>query len=855
MKIFKNFLKIKFLPLAITLISFFLIGLILINGPKTIKTSVVKIVERKNVNFDNVSSDTTPELSKPKFFYETERNRSYLKRLDISFQFFMPELKHGMNLFQTSNEGSGIRMEVQGPANLILQVRTRDSNEIVVPLSYTVSANKWYEVNLSIDESSKTTVIINNETVYSRIIRKMDYFIDDIAIGTGLSKSRNFDGIIKNFSIKYELLEPNFRSQIIAMLLPVSLILTVLVIVLSLLYLLYPNILKISNSSFYLLFLPLLFFLNIYLYSIRKSSYFYGDDIFVINFIENNFSLISLLVKSNGSFFRPILNLIYFIKYQLFGLDYNLWFYFNLIHSFINLLLIYCFTYLITKKNKFLAALIVVLVLVSQVRIWLYMWWPSIGTLNLFVETWSILCLIFLFLAYLNKSFSKYLISSGFYFLLVNTHESNIILTPLFLMFVFLEKDIFKSKLKKIIGVILPISISALYYFAKVYIAKTEFLVAASSGSNYKFNNINFFGSVVPTYLQYVLQFFNINFSKVAERGQMRLFSIDLLFIKVISITAVVGFIFITLFIIKKIFLKKEFFFYLFCFFILTLIPASLIPSQMELRWVENAYIVFVILFVLMSYQFTFNKKLLNKVIFFLLILFLFISNSYHFYNYYVIPDIKAIKIGSDGGMTEAIRLKENYGNSLKNYRIFFDIPGYFNPSFLFLDTFYSSTELFTAAFSSYDDIYINPINTKKNLVLKFDPFKQRYVDVTNDYHEYFASKQAEYNNLLGLPISRSTININSVLIEPRSLSLNIEGSITQSEKCLNDVYVFINNIFFTKIPFKSLNLQKNQCHFTFSIPRDRPPKEFELRFLSVEDNYSNSSFYNFDSEGNFLLQ
>lgn len=856
----KRIFKIQYLPLAIILVSFFSISLILVNSLKTIKTSVVKVVEHKGINLDNISPNTTPELAKIKNFYETDRNMRYLKRLNISFLFFISELKHGMNLFQTSNEGSGIRMELQSPSNLVIQVRTRDANEIVVPLSYAITANKWYNVNLSIDEKNKTTVIINNETVYSRTIRKMDYFIDDIAIGTGLSKSRNFEGIIKNLSLKYELLEPSFRSQIITTLLPVSLILSFLIILFALLYLLYPNSLKISNFSFYSLFLPLLFLLNMYFYSIRKINYFMGDDIFAINFVQNVYSFISLLIKSNGNVFRPILSLAHFIKYSLFGINYDLWFYSNILHSFLNLLLIFYLTYIITWKNKFLSACVVLLVLASQVRVWLYMWWPTIGTENLFIETWSLLCLIFLFQAHYSKSFIKYLFSLGFYFLLINTHESNLVLTPLFLLFVFLEKEIFTTILKKIIGIILPIFISITYYIAKVYIAQAEFFVAAASGGNYKFNHINLFGSVIPTYLQYILQFFNINLSKVAERGQMPLFSTDPLIIKSISIITVCSFILIAVIFIKSLFEKRGLTFkknksnkrielYSLFFIVLIIVPASLVPTQMELRWVESSYIVLLMIYVLLGYQVIFRKKLFYKLIFIFSLILLFTSNYYHFYYNYLLPESKIVQVGSQGGMDEAIRLKEEYGNSLKNYRIFVDIPGYFEPSLLFLDSFYPG-ELFTKAFKSYEEIYINPVNTKKNLILRFDSNSKRYIDVTNDFYSYLDSEQTKYGNLLTLPVSASSIHIESVKVDPRTLSLAVESNIRQSRKCESDVFIFINNFFFMKIPFRSIDFQTDKCHFVFSIPRDRPPKEFELKMITVKDGYSNSSFYKFNSEG-----
>ena len=197
--------------------------------------------------------------------------------------------------------------------------------------------------------------------------------------------------------------------------------------------------------------------------------------------------------------------------------------------------------------------------------------------------------------------------------MLINTHESNLVLTPLFILFVFLEKDIFSTKLKKITGIILPILISGFYYIAKVYIAEADFFVAAASGGHYTFNRIDLFGSVIPTYLQYILQFFNINLSKVAERGQMPLFNIDSLGIKVVSVITVIGFIFLTISLMKKIVLKKEFVkLYFFVFFILILVPASLIPMQMELRWVENAFIVFIILYVIMSYQAYLQKKIIE---------------------------------------------------------------------------------------------------------------------------------------------------------------------------------------------------------------------------------------------------
>ena len=123
---------------------------------------------------------------------------------------------------------------------------------------------------------------------------------------------------------------------------------------------------------------------------------------------------------------------------------------------------------------------------------------------------------------------------------------------------------------------------------------------------------------------------------------------------------------------------------------------------------------------------------------------------------------------------------------------------------------------------------------------------------MTNDFYTYLESRQIEYSHLLELPVVKSTININQVIIEPKTLTLNIDASIRQSQKCVNDVYVFINNSFLKKISSKLLDFQKDQCHFIFSIPRDRPPKEFELKLTSVEDGYLNSTYYVFDSEGNY---
>ena len=297
-----------------------------------------------------------------------------------------------------------------------IQVRTRDADGVSAILYCSLSSNKWYKVNLSIDELNKTTTIINDKIVYNRTIRKMDYFIDDIAIGTGLSKSRNFEGIIKNFSLKYEFLQPDLRFQILTVLQPISFILLLSTILFFLLYLFFPDIFRVSNFSFYLIFLPLLFFLNLYFYNIRKVGYFFGDDIFAINFVQNTYSFIGLLVKSNGNVYRPILYLIHFIKYIFFGINYNLWFYSNIFHSFLNLLLIFYLTYIVTNRNRFLSSMVVLLVITSQVRVWFYMWWSTIGTENLLIETWSLLSLIFLFQAYFNKSFFKYLISLGFLF-------------------------------------------------------------------------------------------------------------------------------------------------------------------------------------------------------------------------------------------------------------------------------------------------------------------------------------------------------------------------------------------------------------------------------------------------------
>jgi hypothetical protein len=154
----------------------------------------------KNMNFDRLSDPTIKEerVGRPWFKYK-------IYKADLSFQIKLHRIENLNNPFQTAPINRGIRMEVALPSTLALVIGGKTSSGfIAVNVTESLEANRWYSVKLSIDRNNHIQVMLENAIVANLIDERIGYEISDIAMGTGFSKTRGFNGAVKDFSIEYE---------------------------------------------------------------------------------------------------------------------------------------------------------------------------------------------------------------------------------------------------------------------------------------------------------------------------------------------------------------------------------------------------------------------------------------------------------------------------------------------------------------------------------------------------------------------------------------------------------------------------------------------------------------------------
>jgi hypothetical protein len=203
---FKNklFSRMKKLRFPISIILYLALLLAFIHGYATsfvyINKATIASKQYKNISFDRLSDPTIKEGygGRPWFKYK-------INEVDISFQMKLYSIETLNNPFQTALANRGIRMEVALPSTLGLVIGGKTpSGFIYVIVTESLEANRWYSVQLSIDSNNHIQVMLDNAIVASLVDERIDYEVSDIAIGAGFSKTRGFDGAIKDFSIEYE---------------------------------------------------------------------------------------------------------------------------------------------------------------------------------------------------------------------------------------------------------------------------------------------------------------------------------------------------------------------------------------------------------------------------------------------------------------------------------------------------------------------------------------------------------------------------------------------------------------------------------------------------------------------------
>ena len=100
-------------------------------------------------------------------------------------------------------------MELSNPSTLALIIHRKGVSEpIGIDLTNSLALNQWYQLKIHVDRKNRLEVFLNGAAV--KDTGAVDYKISDMAIGTGFSKMRNFDGELSNFTLGYKLFKKHY---------------------------------------------------------------------------------------------------------------------------------------------------------------------------------------------------------------------------------------------------------------------------------------------------------------------------------------------------------------------------------------------------------------------------------------------------------------------------------------------------------------------------------------------------------------------------------------------------------------------------------------------------------------------
>lgn len=170
--------------------------------------SVIKRDELSIPIYDSSSSDA--EVNIPKDFIVDNIDTEY-KEIHIAFDFRIDGITEYNNLFQTADANNGLRMELSQPNKLWLLtgLRSDPPNDLVgFEIGSDIELDKWYQIKIDVSKYHMVEITLDDNIVFRRITDKMKLEVSNIAVGTGFSRSRLFEGGIKDFSIEYIIYKP-----------------------------------------------------------------------------------------------------------------------------------------------------------------------------------------------------------------------------------------------------------------------------------------------------------------------------------------------------------------------------------------------------------------------------------------------------------------------------------------------------------------------------------------------------------------------------------------------------------------------------------------------------------------------
>jgi len=549
----------------------------------------------------------------------------YVKDFKIQFE-FVPQSPDG-NLFQTDNEGSGVRLElrpgeVPNHFKLLLQYRAWDGERFIAP-EQSFKLNERYSLKLEIDVNNRLKLHINQKVIVDQRISKQDIRYKRFVLGAGLSASRIFYGEIYNPKLNLEIYDrsPKIPIEAIGILLMVILIFRSSRKV---------SKLQLSQFSSHLLrdgpgvvLIVLIFsFLNFQ----KPFAKFFGDDILNIWPIRSS-DPITIFSESIGPMYRPLTELFFLLRYELHGLNLRAW---ELGTKGLAIcFVIYLYFFLRSKsKLKTFPAILVVLAYSTSIQFQASaIWWASNGSQHLLSQILTVYLLTAVFNFFRDKpnqkSFNVVVFRS---FLLALTSEIFLpvmVALPIALLLITRLKlrseknDSIKKKKKRSresniklaqISIWPMVLVTIFFYLYRTFVVEVSKVVAASSAANYDFQEISII-KTVEQFFEYLLAFPGVitgiyfydlgagggrlkNFSEYTASLKFTVMLFALLSIFVLCLVISNSFQFFSRLALTNHGLDIT----LLLIFFVTLVVPSMVPQYQQLRWIQFPFLVYLLL-------------------------------------------------------------------------------------------------------------------------------------------------------------------------------------------------------------------------------------------------------------------
>jgi len=170
--------------------------------------SFVKKKSYAHIEYNSASKDV--QLSRIKEFNEAVKGSSYAMNLAFKMKVFAI---HGYNnIFQTAPGNDGVRMELVEPSSLGLVISNETRQRFTgLRISDAVVMGKQYFIQIVISKNKHVCVWMNGEKRIDTVVSAINPAVSEIAVGTGYSKSRRFDGVINDFNLKYSIYKKKNR--------------------------------------------------------------------------------------------------------------------------------------------------------------------------------------------------------------------------------------------------------------------------------------------------------------------------------------------------------------------------------------------------------------------------------------------------------------------------------------------------------------------------------------------------------------------------------------------------------------------------------------------------------------------